>query len=194
MHEWITTYTGKRFSPLYPQPQDVDIVDIAHALSRICRFGGHTKEFYSVAQHCYYVAEIVDEWIQTTRRYWHRYVVTQALLHDASEAYLGDVVTPVKATMNDYKKAETNLQEVIFEGLKIPFPVQGGEVCQAIKKADQRMFLTEYISLFGTKPWVEVPEGIEPWGALDEGIDCWTPEIAEINFLGLYNEYKPDKT
>ncbi len=190
MHEWITTYTGRRFSPLYPNPNDVDIEDIAHALSNICRFGGHTKEFYSVAQHSFYVAEWVADWLKTTNRYWKAHVVAQALLHDAPEAYMGDVVTPIKVTMGDYKKAETVLMETIFEGLGILVPVRGGEVCQAIKKIDLSMFLTEYIQLFqGAKPYVEVPEGVEPWHELD--IYCWTPDEAKKNFLGMWRKYKP---
>lgn len=193
MHEWITTYTGKRFSPLHPDPDDVDIEDIAHALSQICRFGGHTKEFYSVAQHCYYVAELVEEWLLSISRYWKKGVVAQALLHDASEAYLGDVVTPVKVTMGDYKRAEALLQAAIFEGLGLYAPVPFGEVCVAIKKADQRMFLTEYIKLFGgTKPYVNVSDGIEPWTDLD--IECWSSDVAEENFLGMWEHYKPNGT
>ncbi len=192
-HEWITTYTGKKFEPLHPSPYGVDIVDIAHALSQICRFGGHTKEFYSVAQHCFYVAELIDDWYVAKRRYWHKYVVVQALLHDASEAYLGDVVTPVKVTFNDYKKAEKILQETIFEGLGLPSPVQDGEVYRAIKFADERMFYTEYNQLFsGDKPCVRVGNELVPEADIE--IECWTPEIAEINFLGMYHEYKPDKT
>lgn len=190
MHEWITTYTGRRFSPLYPSPNDVDIVDIAHALSQICRFGGHTKEFYSVAQHSCYVVELIEKWLKTTRRYWKFYVPAQALLHDASEAYLGDVVTPVKATMGDYKKAEATLQETIFDGLGISMPVRGGEVCQAIKKADNSMFFTEYLRLFKEdKPYVEVPPDIEPWWDLD--IVCWPPARAEACFLSMWDQYKP---
>jgi len=81
---WITTYTGKRFHYLDPQPEEIDIVDIAHALSLTCRFGGHCKEFYSVAEHSIRVAEIVPKEFQLL-----------ALLHDAGEAYTGDVQSPI---------------------------------------------------------------------------------------------------
>ena len=191
MHEWITTYTGKRFYPLNPRPEDVDILDIAHAVSQICRFGGHTRQFYSVAQHSWYVAERIRKWITNVQRHWKAHVVVQGLLHDASEAYLGDVVTPVKTTMGDYKRAEAVLMEAIYEGLGVAMPARFGEVCKAIKKADEEMFLTEYITLFREpkRPYVLVPGGVEPVWDLD--IDYWTPAQAEFNFLAMWEQYKP---
>src|SRR5271156_4912831 len=80
---WIQTFTGKKFYPFNPKPQDIDIRDIAHALSNICRFTGHTKRFYSVAEHSRNVAKLVPA-----------HMKLQALLHDASEAYLCDIARP----------------------------------------------------------------------------------------------------
>jgi len=83
--DWIQTYTGKRFWPFDPRPEEIDILDIAYALSNLCRFGGHCEPFYSVAEHCDRASYLVPPELAL----W-------ALLHDAPEAYLGDVVRPIK--------------------------------------------------------------------------------------------------
>jgi len=74
---WVNTYTGKHFHYLDPQPEEIDIIDIAHSLSLTCRYGGHCKQFYSVGDHSIRVAEIVPDELKL-----------RALLHDAAEAYL----------------------------------------------------------------------------------------------------------
>ena len=106
---YITTVTGKHFYPLNPNPQDIDIVDIAHALSLICRANGHFKYFYSVAQHCIACAE------EAVERGCSVEVILGCLLHDASEAYLCDVTRPVKKHITQYLQAEEKLQEVIWK-------------------------------------------------------------------------------
>lgn len=88
--QWIRTFTGKRFYPLKPTIEDIDILDIAHALSNQCRFSGHSKWHYSVGQHSVYVSQVVRSLGGSpTDIMW-------GLLHDASEAYLVDLPTPVK--------------------------------------------------------------------------------------------------
>lgn len=87
---YITTVTGKHFYPLNPDPRDIDIEDIAHALSLICRANGHFCRFYSVAQHCIACAG------EAAARGHSLEVILGCLLHDASEAYLCDVTRPVK--------------------------------------------------------------------------------------------------
>jgi uncharacterized protein len=83
--DWIQTYTGKQFWPLSPLPEDIVIEDIAHALSMQCRFGGHVRTFYSVAQHSVHVSLLVEP----------QYALW-GLLHDAAEAYLVDLPRPIK--------------------------------------------------------------------------------------------------
>ena len=100
---------GKHFYPLNPNPQDIDIEDIAHALSLICRANGHFKYFYSVAQHCIACAE------EAVERGCSVEVILGCLLHDASEAYLCDVTRPVKKHITQYLQAEEKLQEVIWK-------------------------------------------------------------------------------
>ncbi len=81
----MQTFSRTMFYPLDPHPEDVHIVDIAHALANICRFGGHAKRFYSVAQHSVLVSRIVEP-----------EDALHGLMHDAAEAYVGDVVRPIK--------------------------------------------------------------------------------------------------
>jgi hypothetical protein len=109
----MVTVSGRQIWPLDPKEEEVEIGDIAHALSNICRFGGHVKEFYSVAQHCLLVAACVPKEDQR----W-------ALLHDAAEAYMGDMVRPIKRFMPNFKEAEERLLRVIGVrfGLTWPMP------------------------------------------------------------------------
>ena len=105
------TFSGKKIKIKNPQVDDIDIRDIAAALSKICRFGGHSSEFYSVAQHSVLVALMVPKRLRAA-----------ALLHDASEAYLGDVIKPLKVILGPiYAELEANFQRVIMERfLSIP--------------------------------------------------------------------------
>ena len=106
---YITTVTGIHFYPLDPNPDDIDINDIAHALSLICRANGHFMHFYSVAQHCIACAE------EAIERGYSPEVILGCLLHDASEAYLCDVTRPVKKHIPQYLQAEEKLQEVVWK-------------------------------------------------------------------------------
>ena len=124
---WIQTYTGAKVNPFDPDPDTIHIEDIAHALSNICRFTGHSKYFYSVAEHSWLVSKLVNE----------KYMLT-GLLHDASEAYLTDVSRPVKPHLKGYIKLEHDLTKVIAEKFNLiyPFPSQ-------VKKVDSRLCITE---------------------------------------------------
>jgi len=102
--DWIQTYTGKKFWPLDPRPEDVDIEDIAHALSMTCRFGGHCVKFYSVAEHSALVSAYVPP----------EYAL-EGLLHDATEAYLVDLSRPIKQFMPAFIQAEKHLRKAIAE-------------------------------------------------------------------------------
>ena len=106
---YITTVTGKHFDPMDPGNQEFDIVDIAHALSLICRGNGHIRFFYSVAQHSIACAE------EAIARGYSPEVILGCLLHDASEAYLSDVTRPVKKELPQYLMAEEKLQRAIWQ-------------------------------------------------------------------------------
>lgn len=108
----IRTYTGKLVNVFNLKHEDVCIEDIAHALSMQCRFSGHTREFYSVAQHCCHCYELAQEY------------PLECLMHDAAEAYLHDVVSPVKRWFFLYKFFEKRAEKAIAAkfGLTYPFP------------------------------------------------------------------------
>ncbi len=171
---WIQTYTGKRFDVLTPRAEDVCIEDIAHALANICRFTGHTRAFYSVAQHSVYAAQLAEP---VDKLY--------ALLHDASEAYLCDIARPVKrlALMDGYRVLEHYIQSAVYEQFGLSLLNKPA----AIKILDDRLLATEAAQLFGPL--------LEDWtGALGEPfplqIQPWAPRTAERHFLEAYARHR----
>ena len=104
----IRTYSGKYINPFDFDDTDVDIKDIAHSLSNQCRFAGHTKRFYSVAAHC------IDVFNRVSDKTNDKQIMLEALLHDASEAYLLDIPSPYKAMMGaEYHKADKNICNMV---------------------------------------------------------------------------------
>ena len=167
---WIETFTGRRFYVLDPRVQDVDIHDIAHALSLITRFTGHTREFYSVAEHSVRVS-----------RACAREDALWGLLHDASEAYLSDINSPLKhqPEMALYREAEHRMMNVIAEafGLDLREPA-------SVKLADRRLLVTEKRDLMPPSPdWLAFA-GVEP---LPEKIVPWSPKLAELTFMQRFD-------
>jgi hypothetical protein len=160
---WMQTYTGRQFFPLDPRPEDIDPLDIAHALSLICRYGGHTKRFYSVAEHCVLMADAVEPEFAL----W-------ALLHDATEAYVGDMVRPLKHHMPEYRAVEDRLMAVIAERFGL-----SGSMPDAVKDADNRILLTERAALLSPPPIPWQQDGLEP---LDVRVRAFGPELAEAKY------------
>lgn len=109
MNGKFTTYSGLEFSPEIIKTENITIKDIAHALSMICRFNGHIKNFYSVAQHCMQVSDHLRE------LGFNNKIQLCGLLHDAAEAYLGDIPTPIKKTLSDYSLLDKQYQRTIFK-------------------------------------------------------------------------------
>ena len=105
----ITTFTRKHFDPRRPGAEDIDIRDIAHALSLMVRANGHFPVFYSVGQHCIHCCE------EAAARGRSKREQLACLLHDASEAYLADITRPVKQHLETYREIEQALQECIFQ-------------------------------------------------------------------------------
>jgi hypothetical protein len=166
-HGWILTKSGQQFFPLAPEPEKIVIEDIAHALSNICRFTGHVRQFYSVAQHSCHVAQLVRPQFQL----W-------ALLHDASEAYLCDLAAPVKNQLPGYKLAEEAVMRAVAIrfGLRWPMPPE-------VKNADMRMFYRERENLMpyhgACEPSPFPPAPLEPM----------TPAEAKIIFLDGFRRF-----
>lgn len=166
--DWMQTYTGRAFWPLDPRSEEVDIKDIAHALAHQCRYAGHCNAFYSVAQHSVLVAQAVPEEIRL-----------EALLHDASEAYLVDVPRPVKRFLPGYREAEERVERAIAArfGLAYPWDVR-------IKEADDRILHDERAALMGESPHEWNLRG-EPLGI---AIGPWSPNMARQEFLSLASD------
>ena len=108
-YKYIRTYTGKEFYPMDPQPEAIDIRDIAHALSLVCRGNGHVNRFFSVAQHCINCAMEAEARGYSTR------VIMACLLHDASECYMSDIPRPFKKSLPEYCEKEERLLGMVYE-------------------------------------------------------------------------------
>lgn len=189
---WITTYTNKKFYPLSPKPQDVCLEDIVWALSFKCRWTGHSRVFYSVAEHSVRVAEEVLRQVQAMSVEEH--VPYQAaligLMHDATEAYLPDVARPIKESILidlgeevvSFREAEDRLMKVISTALELPS--LSSELYPQIKRADDVVLITEARDIVhGLDSWAKVE--YEP---LEEVIVPWTPEKSRVEFMKLYNK------
>lgn len=173
----ITTYTGKKFDPLQPNMEDIDIRDIAHALSLTCRGNGHVKQFFSVGQHCVYCAKEAE-----ARGYTKR-VILGCLLHDASEAYMSDVPRPFKEMLPEYQQTEEKLIDLIY------MKFLGSTLTEAekikVKEIDDDILYFDMIELLNVQLEGDAPElKIE----LDYSVKAF--EKTEKEFLDLYEQWK----
>lgn len=167
---WILTRHGRRFNLDCPQAADVDILDIAHSLSNTCRFAGHTKTFYSVAQHSLMVSDLVED--------EH---ALAGLLHDAPEAYVGDATLPLKQLVPGIKAIEERVWAAIAERYCLSSVLH-----PSVKHADRVMLATERRDLMPDHPdaWA-VLDGIEP---MPWAIRPMSPDEAYLSFMGRFNE------
>ena len=149
--DFIETFTGRRFKPLDPSESEISIEDIAHALSNQCRFSGHCRSHYSVAEHSIRVSKLLADWGESPS------IQLWGLLHDASEAYLVDIPTPLKisAAFAAYRDAERRLQIAICQKFGLPLLMP-----EAVRRADAVLLATEARDLMPFRP--------EHWGALTE--------------------------
>ncbi len=164
---FIYTYTGIKFYPLEPKLEEISIIDIVHALSNICRFTGHVKYSYSVAQHSVHVSQLCKKYTM-----W-------GLLHDASEAYLTDFPAPLKNSPElgkAYKEYESKLMAMVCQrfGIQPDMPDE-------VDIADKIMVTAEMRDLMGNPPWgiqgiVPRPERVIPVG----------PEVARELFYDRF--------
>ena len=173
---YILTYTGKRYYPDRPEELDVDIMDIAHALSNVCRYNGHLNTFYSVAQHSCLVARYVMDFTQSD--VLPKVLALSALLHDASEAYLPDMPSPIKEKLPDFRELEGKLHKHIFTSFSLPWPYP-----IAIKAVDKKIREDEMRDL---SDWDLGDGGIA--GGLAINVQAWEPYMAKDMFLNMYEE------
>jgi hypothetical protein len=168
----IALFSGGWLRPLDPDPADITIQDIAHALSNQCRFTGHTREFYSVAEHC-----VLASGLMTTDE-----LALDALLHDGSEAYLADLARPIKKAPGlgeVYLKAEEKLEAAIAKrfGTTHPMPDE-------VKWADNVMLGVEVHMLMHAEFAAAFPLEL-PLDAAPQ-LKYWNPPKAEIHFMATF--------
>ena len=176
MEPWIETYTGKKFWFDRYNPENITIEDIAHALSNVCRYSGHCNRYYSVAEHSYYVSFLVPPEL-----------ALEGLLHDASEAYMADMPSPLKQLLPEYKNIEKEVMRQVAEKFSLE---AGFDKYPEIKQADWAQLKIEAYHLLPSrgKEWYfpdSVGVGLVPHG--------YPPEIAVDLFLAKYKNLMKDK-
>lgn len=143
--DWMKTASGIRFQFLNPPPDQIDVNDVALALSRTCRYGGHTKRFYSVAEHCC----LMSDWV--LKQPWgNPLLALTALHHDDAEAYIGDLPRPCKQNIPQFKAVETNIEAAIALKFGTQYPFQDW-----LKTADTAILVDERAQVMNPSrnPW-----------------------------------------
>lgn len=178
-HPVIETASGISFRPLSPRIEDIEIEDIAHALANQCRFSGHTRFHYSVAQHSVYVSRLIR------RNGYDKQTQLWGLLHDASEAYLVDLPSPLKEHPGFayYKIFERRLMRAVCDRFGLP-----RREPTAVRFYDARLLATEVRDLMhADKPhWNKLTHAPE----LDLKIKPWDFEYTKAAFLTAFEAYQ----
>jgi hypothetical protein len=178
LSEGIRLFSGAMFDYNNPADSDVVIEDIAHALSNNCRFAGHCKHLYSIAQHAVNASMIVPP----------EYAF-DALMHDTAEFATNDIPTPLKIALPVFKELEVRIESSMSERFGFTYPLS-----PAVKLADAQMLALEKETLLpqDTSEW-EMLRGVD-YAHLRELVDLtsWTPERARFEFLDRYEEIKND--
>jgi hypothetical protein len=166
--DWMQTATGRQFWPMDPRPHEVFIEDIAHALSMICRFGGHCRRFYSVAEH----SVLISRAAAPEHKRW-------ALLHDASEAYVADIIRPLKPHLIGYRETEQKVMRAIAVRFNLHLEQPAG-----VKALDLAILMDERDQVMGEPPQAwdidAAPLGVE--------LQFWSPARARREFLSDFKK------
>ena len=171
---WMQTAAGIKFDLLEPDPGMVSITDIAKALGNICRFAGHTGGFYSVAEH----SVLVSRAMERKNALW-------GLLHDATEAYVGDLLKSLKIRLPEYRRIEKG----ILDAVVVRFKLQPYDMPYEVRMADKKILRDEKQQLLSKtsfdNDWCY--EYADPLGVVIKG---WGPQQAASEFLTRYYEVK----
>lgn len=161
------------FDVLDPDPGLIDLEDIAAALSKLCRFGGHCREFYSVAEHSILASELIQQEYPEDRM-----LASWALLHDASEAYMVDIPRPVKRQLQEYVRLEDAIQKSIAERFSLPWPMP-----DEVHHADTNMLALELRAYMPANP--DVQSKFIPSCELQQGLRSipLSPNTVKTEFL-----------
>ena len=180
---WIITYTGKLVNSFKLTLEDIEIVDVAHSLSLQCRFNGHCNRFYSVAEHCVRMADHVKDETEDDK------VAFYALMHDASEAYFGDVPSPIKYAMPKLQW----LEGLIWKQIVGKYEIETSEgTDRIIDRADKRMLCTERRALLPGVAEFECCKGVDSYDD-DKDTMGWHPQFAEGAFLRMFKYFTGGK-
>lgn len=176
--KFIETYTGRKFYPLFPDVSAISIIDVAHALSNQCRYSGHVRDFYSVAQHSCLLATHAERKMKAPP-----IDCLQILTHDAPEGYLVDIARPVKQYMPEYRKWDYGIDGVfrnwLFGENPPPMPSYKDEL-------DSRIIIDERAQLMSASGNDWGHGALQPLGI---DIEPWAPRRAETQFLLQYAAY-----
>lgn len=145
--DYITTSTGNKFYINQPSALDFSVSDIAHALSNLCRFTGHSPRFYSVGEHSLHCLDIAIHLGASPLK------CIYALMHDASEAVMNDLARPVKQNVPDYKALEDKISNIMWDVCGVPAPTK--EDYEFVKKIDNTMIFLELEQIMGRKDLYE---------------------------------------
>ena len=163
--DWMQTYTGRKFWPLDPRPEDFCLEDIAQALSMSCRFNGHCLEFYSVAEHSCHIFDQTDDPME---KKW-------AILHDAPEAYISDLVSPLKKDMPEFQNVEFWIMRAICERWNLPWVMP-----QNVNRLDKTIVRDELSNMRDPSTDWNIPKI-----GLGVRLQLWSPQQAKYEFLFL---------
>lgn len=172
---WMQTFSGRKFWPLDSRVEEIALEDIAHGLAMTCRYGGHSRRFYSVAEH----ALIVSHYVPPA-------FALHGLLHDSAETYIGDMIRPLKHTpeMIEFRRCEEAIERVVAEAFHLQWTP---EAHAAVKEIDDRILVDEITELMHD-PAMYLERGYERLVPLGAQITGLMPDRAERAFLDRFLE------
>lgn len=175
---WMRTSSGKRFCPLNPNPDDIVISDIGWALAQTCRYGGHVPPpyFYTVAEHSW----LLSEYFLSNKE--SIYLARWAFVHDFSEAYIGDIIRPIKPSLPDFKIIEHDLEHTIWRRFGFE-----GDLPKEVYDADKLICNDEQLQLWSYE--ICMRDGLFERPRLNMQIKCWKPEEAYKMFMDRAHEF-----
>lgn len=170
--DWMQTYTGRKFWPLDPRADEICIEDIAHGLSMQCRYAGHCLQFYSVAEHSVLLSRALPDELKL----W-------GLLHDAAEAYVLDVIRPLKPALSGYREIEDRVMVEVCQRFGLNYLGSPSSMPSMVKEADNRILVDEkQQNMAPGLVW-----GTDSLAPLGVELQFWTPGRAEYQFLAEFS-------
>ncbi len=171
--DYIQTRSGKKFHFMNPRPEEVDIEDIAYALAHTTRWGGHCDPPITVAQHCVLVSRLLRDGRCSAM------VQMQGLLHDAAEAYIPDIPSPIKPYLKDLAGIDWYIERAICEAFGVHHPFD-----PAVKRADVESYRWEYRDLMKQVQMCTPPAERRPT------LSVWSADESEMIFLNTFDVLK----